>query len=125
MSERNAKLAASGSANALNRALGHLTAALCEIDEAHAQAMTMGSRLDADEEKALYKALSDALAGKITDSIIALRDRRAARAGFSFEEARARTPMRFIWTDEDEEGIRLLKQGTGVLPEPKPPRREG
>jgi hypothetical protein len=34
---------------------------------------------------------------------------------------RRKTPLRFIWTEEDEEGIRLLKPGIPKpdVPEPK------
>ncbi len=56
--------------------------------------------------------------------------------------AREKTPLRFIWTEEDEEGIRPLKPGIPREPEipepkevpapkqprkrkPKNPRREG
>jgi hypothetical protein len=55
---------------------------------------------------------------------------------------RKKTPLRFIWTEEDEEGIRLLKPGAPPEPDipepkevpapkqprkpkPKQPRREG
>jgi hypothetical protein len=95
--EQKTKAAASGSANALNRAIQYLGAAMGELDQAHAYASASerqrGARgLDASGEKNLHAALSRLLleapgAGRsIIDLIRDLRDCRASRAGFSFDE---------------------------------------
>jgi hypothetical protein len=87
-----AKLAASGSANALDRALGYLNAALTELDQAHAN-VTTSKMLHSADEADLYFELSKALTAEgprrvisLSERIRSLRDRRAARAGFSFDE---------------------------------------
>lgn len=84
------KRAASGSANALNRAIGYLEAALAELAEAQAHVRSAPEgMLDAFEEDRIAEALGATLRqsgyGGL-DSVRALRDRRAARAGFHFDD---------------------------------------
>lgn len=81
------KMAASRSANALNRAMQNLDAVLTELCEAHANAHKTSCLKWGEAEKALYldfgKVLYDSgLHKRIKD----LRDRRAARVGFSGSE---------------------------------------
>jgi hypothetical protein len=88
-SEKNVKMAASRSANALDRAAKFLEAARNELDEAQAAASVVGEALDAGDEILLLNALNIFLAapsGPSLAGIRELRDRRAARAGFRFEE---------------------------------------
>lgn len=89
--ERNGTLAASSSANSLDRAAQHLETALSELAEAHAAAAATNHGLDNREERALQEQVVKAFAGHATDgslinAIRDLRDRRAARAGFSFDD---------------------------------------
>ena len=84
--DENTKMAASHSANALNDALGYLHAAVGALSEAQAGAHRFSALGQGADESALWKALNDALlAGDspLHGQIKALRDRRAARAGFS------------------------------------------
>ena len=88
---QNTKLAASGSANAINRAIGYLEAAITELAEAGAQADAAAGPggLDVDDEAdahGLTVELLDNPEDGLIQALTALRDRRAARAGFSFDE---------------------------------------
>ncbi len=87
--EKNTKLAASGSANAINRAIGHLEAAISELAEAGARAEAAGSSLDTNQEEVAHAhtvELLDEPRDGLIQALRELRDRRAARAGFSFDD---------------------------------------
>ncbi len=95
MTMQRTKEEASGSANSLDRAIGYLNAALTELDQAHAHAKAADPLLTSLNEKAIYDALSEMLTSKakgpkqvisLIDWIRRLRDCRASRAGFSFDE---------------------------------------
>lgn len=78
---------ASRSANRIHAVIGYLEAALGEIEEAKAWADSKGSGLDANEEEIAAAHLLATLREDGTiSSLRMLRDRRAARAGFSFTD---------------------------------------
>jgi hypothetical protein len=88
---RNTSHAASASANALDRALGYLNAALGELREAVACAEGARGGLDDDNERLVLDAVGEflndpdpLLGGASLIRIRSLRDRRASRAGFAF-----------------------------------------